>query len=899
MDKKLQLTDLVDVETLQRIQDAFSKMTGIAALTTDADGMPVTKGTNFAEFCCKSRESEIGCARCEQCDKDGAERALKRGKAITYFCHAGLVDFAAPIMANDEMIGCFIGGQVLVSEPDEKYVRKIAREIGVNPAEYVAAARKVNIVQKEKIESAAEFLYTIANILSDITYSRYLMYQAKEEMQKAANMKSDFLANMSHEIRTPMNAVIGMAEMALREDLPDNAREYINEIKTSGKSLLTIINDILDFSKIESGKMDILPVEYEPMSIVNDVTNIIMARLEDKGVEFILDVDPNIPHKLYGDNERIKQIILNLTNNAVKFTNKGKVVLHLTFDRVGESEILLKGAVEDTGIGIKEQDISKLFQSFQQLDSKRNRNIEGNGLGLAICKQLLTLMDGSIGVESVYEKGSTFSFELPQKVIDNKPSISMKESKPVIAAGLISSRHVRVHLRDAVRQLGAEYVDLMDDEELNLIYEKGVTYLFVESALLSGKIREFVETNPLVTTVFITDPKESVGHDIKNIRIVKKPIYTLNLAMIFNNENIHYDYIESNNEIFDFIAPDAEVLIVDDNAINLTVAVGLLEPLKMKIDTATSGKEAVEKISGHMYDIVFMDHMMPEIDGVETTHIIRRFHKEYDAVPIIALTANAVGGTMEMFLQEGMNDFVAKPIEVRILISKVKKWLPPEKIQKLGAAERAQVAIAATEQEVELPQIGDLDVEAALRLAGTEKLFWSVLRDYYRVIEQKATTIRALEKEENWTAYTIEVHALKSASKQVGAHSLSEKAARLEQAGNEKDAARIHRDTEEMLCQYCDYIPVLRPFFEESGKEEADKQPVSVEKLQQFFAELRDAMDNLDIDTMESISDKMNEYCYGEQQVLFQQLQQAVENIDVDACETIICQWEQKLPFLS
>ena len=895
MEEKLQLTDLVDVETLQRIQDAFSNMTGISALTTDADGVAITRGSNFSDFCMKyTRSTELGCLRCKECDTEGAARALRRGRSITYFCHAGLVDFAAPIMANDQMIGCFIGGQVLVGEPEEDLVRRVAGELGVDPDEYVKAAQKVNIVPKEKIESAAEFLYTIANVISDITYSRYLTRKAGLELERAANMKSDFLANMSHEIRTPMNAVLGMAEMALREELSDNAREYINEIKASSKSLLTIINDILDFSKIESGKMDIVPGEYEPMSIVNDVTNIVMTRLVDKDVELILDIDPKIPHKLYGDCDRIKQIILNLMNNAVKFTKKGQVVFRLGFEKQSEDLILLKGAVEDTGIGIKDEDLHKLFQSFQQLDSKRNRNIEGTGLGLAICKQLLGLMDGSIKVESVYEKGSIFSFELPQKVLNHTPSISIRNDTGIVIAGLIENKYARRGLVTAAKRLGVRYLELGTEEEITSLYEEEVSYLFVESARLTDRVRHFVETNPQITSVLIINASENMGRDIKNVRIVKKPLYTLNLAMILDNESIHYDYFEQNQESFDFIAPEAEILIVDDNAINLTVAEGLLEPLKMKVDTALSGKEAVEKISNHMYDMIFMDHMMPELDGVETTHIIRRFHKEYDAVPIIALTANAVGGTMEMFLQEGMNDFVAKPIEIRILTSKVKRWLPAEKIQKVRVTKKE----AATSQvSNNLPPIGDLDVASAFKLLGTEKLFWSVLKDYYRVIEQKTSHIREMVRTENWTAYTIEVHALKSASKQIGAHSLSEKAARLEQAGNERDVELIRAKTEEMLQQYCDYIPVFRPFFEER-KNDVQKKEVHKELLQEFFLQLREAVENLDIDTMEEIMNRMDEFCYPqEQNLLFKQLQEAVENIDVDNCETIICQWEKLVVF--
>lgn len=354
MENELHLTDLIDIEMLQRIQDAFSDMTGIASVTTDADGVAVTKGSHFSDFCMKyTRSSPLGCQRCELCDKNGAELALKKGASSTYFCHAGLVDFAAPIIADGRMVGCFIGGQVLTEPPDISKIMQVADELGVDPASYIQAVMKVNIVEKSQIDKAASFLYTIANGLSNIAYHKYQLFQANIEIEKANRMKSDFLANMSHEIRTPMNAVIGMAEMALREDLPPAARDYITQIKASGKTLLTIINDILDFSKIESGKMNIIPVEYEPMSTIHDVANIITTRIGSKNVELILDIAPDIPYKLFGDSIRFKQILLNLANNAVKFTKHGRVLLKIYADPVENGETVLHASIEDTGIGIK------------------------------------------------------------------------------------------------------------------------------------------------------------------------------------------------------------------------------------------------------------------------------------------------------------------------------------------------------------------------------------------------------------------------------------------------------------------------------------------------------------------------------------------------------------------
>ena len=892
---KLHLNDLIDTALLQKIQDAFSDMTGLAALTTDENGVPVTHGSNFSDFCMKyTRESTLGCSRCEQCDKYGAEMALEKGKSILYSCHAGLIDFAAPIKVQNKLIGCFIGGQVLTAPPDLDQIRQYADEIGVDPDEYLDAAKQVNIMELEKIDKSARFLYVFADILSDIIYSRHLVFQANKELGLSVNMKSDFLANMSHEIRTPMNAVVGMADMALREDLPDVAREYINQIKIASKSLLTIINDILDFSKIESGKLDINIEEYEPMSIINDVSNIVMTRLRDKDVELILDISPDLPYKLLGDSIRIKQIILNLANNAAKFTNFGSVTLKMEYTKLSDDEIELCVSVKDTGIGIKSEDMDKLFQSFSQVDSKRNRNIEGTGLGLAICKQLLTLMNGNISVESEYNKGSKFSFVLPQKIVDSTPSIVIQNANEILALSIISNPYIADALQHDMESLGIEHRKLHSTDELFLPPKDKNVFLFVDQNVFSKTIEEFVQNNPEITAISLIDVDDTADYTIPNIPnllIVKKPLFMLNLSMILNNEDLHAIYNTSNDINFDFIAPDAEVLIVDDNAINLTVAEGLLQPLKMKIDTALSGKEAIRKVDVQRYDIIFMDHMMPEVDGVETTHIIRTLHPEYDNVPIIALTANAVNGTKELFCKEGMNDFVAKPIELRVLISKVKKWLPKEKIQKINAKINNK-----TKAQIKDIAIGDLNTSFAIKSLGNEQLFWSVLKEYYRVIEKKADLIKSLEEQEDWSAYTIEVHALKSASKQIGAMSLSDKAAAMEKAGNAKDSEMIHKCTDEMLEQYLGYLPILQPFCEEEEETDLHKETASDAVLHNNFEEMQTAIEDLDMDQMENVIHKMSEFSYeGWQQELFSQLKDAVADIDVDACEAIIQNWESKM----
>lgn len=895
MNSEITLTDLFDVEMLQRIQDAFSKMTGMAAIITDAEGTPVTKGANFTDFCQKyTRCSPIGCLRCQQCDKHGAELALKVGSSVTYYCHAGLMDFAAPIMAGDTIIGCFVGGQVLTSPPDITKVMQVAAEIGVDMINYLQSILNVPIVEKSKLDNAALFLYTLTDALSSIAYHKFIMKEANIEIEHAMNTKSDFLANMSHEIRTPMNAVIGMAEMALREDMSPTAKSYINQIKAAGKSLLTIINDILDFSKIESGKMDIVTVEYEPMSMINDISTIISTRIDNDNVEFVLDINPDIPRLLYGDNIRIKQVIINLANNAAKFTKSGQVILKFDYEQTSDDHIDLLFSVKDTGIGIKPEDMEKIFQSFQQVDSKRNRNIEGTGLGLAISKQLLTLMNGDISVKSVYGEGSTFSFRVPQRIVNAEPSISLAETPPAQALGAFKNKYAHEQLLRDMDKLGIPFTDLREIDILSYLEDKISTlqnaYLFLSQDSFTSSIMNFVSDHPNITAVISIPYNVSAHYEIQNVIEAHAPISAMTIVALYNNEMLNQFDNQSSDEYYDFTAETAKILVVDDNALNLTVAKGLLEPLNMQVETALSGNEAIEKISETMYDLILMDHMMPEIDGIETTHIIRRFHPEYNNIPIIALTANAVGDVKSMFIKEGMNDFVAKPIEVRILVTKIRQWLPKEKVRKRSISVKKEAKPKST-----LPQIPGLNVEDALKLVGSEKLFMDILKDYYTAIPKKARLIQSYKDNQEWHNYTIEVHALKSASKQIGAYELSDKAAALEAAGNAGDTDMIQKDTDSLLELYLHYIEVLAPLFPDKQDSE-DKTPISVPVLMEAFDEIAQAINDLDMDQMDATVQKLDNYQFDEEGAKFyERLCEAVSDMDPDACEEVISQWKDNL----
>ncbi|MGN1101581.1 MAG: PocR ligand-binding domain-containing protein, partial [Huintestinicola sp.] len=611
-DEKIHLTDLIPVETLQKIQDSFSKMARMAALTTDENGTPITKGSNFSDFCINyCRKSPIGKVRCEKCDRDGAIKVLESGKPVSYFCHANLVDFAAPIMLGDKMVGSFIGGQVLSEEPDYDKMREIAKEIGVDEEGFLEAAKKTQIVPKAAIERSTNFIYEFSRIISDMAYQSYETIRLSK---LAASQKSDFLANMSHEIRTPMNAVLGMAEMALREEMSPQAKQYIRQIRSSGKNLLVIINDILDFSKIESGKMNIIEVVYEPLSIINDLANIVNTRIGSKNLEFTIDFDTQVPHKLYGDNVRIHQILLNLLNNAVKFTERGEVHLEISFSQLDSDNIMLKAIVKDTGIGIKKQDMGKLFQSFQQVDSKRNRNIEGTGLGLAISQQLLKLMNGKITFESEYEKGTTFYVELPQKVISPEPSIPSPERSEK-AALIIENKYVYAQMCKDLSVLGVEYTDLENEGSLDSVNDG---YIIAEKRLFNDRVRKAVMDNPNMKCLLVSPYDSPNDVNQPRVKMLHKPVFSLGLYSALHLGSDVESESNSDNDNFAFTAPDAHILIVDDNPINLTVACGIIEPLGMQVDTANGASETIEKIKKLKYDIIFMDHLMPDTDGVQT-----------------------------------------------------------------------------------------------------------------------------------------------------------------------------------------------------------------------------------------------------------------------------------------
>ena len=572
------------------------------------------------------------------------------------------------------------------------------------------------------------------------------------EIARAANLaKSQFLSNMSHEIRTPINAILGMDEMILRESSEDSILEYAENIRMAGNNLLGLINDILDFSKIESGKMDIIPIEYSLASVLNDLINMIQTRADNKGLTLAVKSAPDLPSILCGDEIRIKQIITNILTNAVKYTERGFVALLVDFEPKDRHTIRLKVSVQDTGIGIKEEDMQRLFSAFERIEEKRNRTIEGTGLGMNITTRLLHLMNSKLVVKSVYGKGSTFSFTLEQKVIDWKPMGNFED-----------------------------------------------TYQ-----------RSFAQRN---------------------------------------------EYREA------FTAPDAHILVVDDTAMNLTVVKGLLKKTKVQIDTAENGYKCLDMVRLKKYDMIFLDHRMPGIDGNET---LKRMLEMPDSLnpdtPVISLTADALSGARERYIAAGFKDYLTKPIDGHQLEAMMVRYLPPDKI-----STRVKDDDADQENENLLPEwlsnTSDLDTAKGIEYCGSESAYLDALTVFAESIVPNTKEIAQFYETENWKDFTTKVHALKSTSRLIGANELSERARALEAAGNCDDIETIRNDTDDLLQLYLTYAFKLAPLCKTEEINSDELPAIDEASLEEAYITMEEVAASFDYESLLFLLQSISEY---------------------------------------
>jgi len=635
--------------------------------------------------------------------------------------------------------------------------------------------------------------YMLEGFYADITGRRNL-----EAAEAASRSKSIFLAKMSHEIRTPMNAILGMAELALREEMSDAAREHTLAIKQAGDNLLAIINDILDFSKIERGQLEIVPEEYMFSFLVTDVIDIIKMRALESHLHFSVNIDSSIPNILYGDAVRIRQIILNLLSNAIKYTEKGYVSFTVNGKTVGDT-LNLTIEIADSGRGIKKENLGMLFNEFTQFDLEKNRGIEGTGLGLAITHSLVKALGGDIHVASDYGKGSIFTVTLQQRIRSNEKlsRVENRDNKNVL---IFEQRKACINsIISTMDDLGVTYKLVSSASEFyNNLASKKFSFIFVASNLYNVVKKKYEEFKSGIKIVLIAEFGETITG--KDLFILTTPIFTIPVANILNGVSDSFSRNISRVYTVRFNMPKAKVLIVDDINTNLRVAEGLMLPYKMQIDLCSSGMEAIEAVKSTRYDLVFMDHMMPEMNGIETALHIRALGEEdpyYKDVPIVALTANAVSGTKEMFLENGFNDFLSKPIDTIKLNAILEKWIPKDKQQK---PMKESVAGAAETKFFKTVEIAGVDTHKGITMSGGKvENYLRTLSVFYEDSRKKINEIKTCIDSKNIPLYTINVHALKSASANIGASEISRTAEALEKAGQQGDLDFINKHNSEFL----------------------------------------------------------------------------------------------------
>ena len=667
------------------------------------------------------------------------------------------------------------------------------------------------------------------------------IYKIIDALMDAEQSKDDFLANVSHEIRTPVNTICGMSEMALREHDLEKMREEVYDIRDAGHELMALVSDILDFSQLQQGKMNLEEEAYNITSTINDIINIAMARKADRQIELIIDCDANIPSGLYGDEKKIRRVMLNLIDNAIKFTNEGGIVVRI-YARKENYGVNLCVSVSDTGIGIEEEGLEKLFESFSQIDTRRNRQEGGIGLGLAISRELVQKMGGTITVRSRIGKGSIFRFVVPQKVLDDKPIGQVENREELnIAAYFDMEQFDMMAIRDEysgiiVNMIKQLRVKCHVCRNLAEMKRRGAhnayTHVFISLEEYQEDEAYFDELAQHADVIMVIDRQLVKYLTNPNIIRLFKPFYILPIVSILNGSTGS----EGGRQMIrpgKFIAPAAHVLVVDDNRMNIRVVEGLLKEYQIRVSYAVSGKEALQLVENMSYDFVFMDHMMPEVDGIETMRRMReKVGHYYRKLPIIALTANAAPGNREMFLEEGFDDFISKPIEISVLERVLKRNLPAEKLIYQTKSETRETKEKRLTEKAELV-IGDLDVEQGMLYCGGKEEYLNILAAYYEERHEMRDLLDNLFIRHDWKNYTIKVHALKSMMQSIGALPLAAKAKALELAGKRSDVEYLLKNHADMLAEYIHVMEALEasPFVKkiDAGAETGEAEDAAAE----------------------------------------------------------------------
>ncbi len=734
-----------------------------------------------------------------------------------------------------------------------------------------------------------------------------------EELKVVQNSKDDFVANVSHEIRTPINTICGMSDLMLREELSVKIKENVQAVQAAGRNLMGVVSDILDYSELQSGNIELEEEAYNITSTINDVINMTMARKNEKQIELVVDCDANIPCVLLGDEKKLRRIIMNLLDNAIKFTENGGVCLGIAY-RKESYGINLVVSVKDTGIGMDAVSLEKLFTSFTQVDASRKRQEGGLGLGLAICHALVKKMGGAITVKSKPKKGTVVKVVIPQKVLDPKPIAALEHRSNINVATYIDMEQFKLpEIRDDYTAMIMHMVEQLKGKchvcrNLAELQRRNgqdkFSHIFISIVEYKENPSYFDQLAEETNVVVVLERAEESFISNHNILKIYKPFYILTIVAVLNGV-INKKDVQQNISAQKFVTKDAHVLVVDDNRMNLRVVEELLGYYRIKVTTASSGKEALDKIVTVDYDFVFMDHMMPEMDGVETLKNIRNMvGTYYQKVPIVALTANAVAGTREMLLAEGFNDFLEKPIERSVLERVLKRNLPKDKIVPMEDVIEETVEIGEDELLID-----ELDVEKGILYCNGKEQYIAILRGYCEDWNQTGDLADQLFAKRDWKNYTIAVHGMKSAMRSIGAMQLSEQARLLEYAGKEGRIDFILQNHSDLMATYRRLFEKLKknPLICPKQDEEETEHPtmveiysmpvISGEALDRTIEQMEDIMYSLDGEKLLELISELEKYQYKGQalkEVLIP-IRRKVESYDYVSAVECMIRWKNGL----
>lgn len=720
--------------------------------------------------------------------------------------------------------------------------------------------------------------------------------ETMRELEDAKQAKDDFMANISHEIRTPLNSIIGIGSELLDAKVDDTTKEQLYDITVAGRNLMSLVSDILDFSELENDTMELVEEPYNITSVINDVVNMAHVWNKEKNLEIIVDCEADIPNNLLGDSQKIYRIILNLINNAIKFTDAGGVILFVGA-RKESYGINLMVKVKDTGIGMSEKNIDALENTYNQVDTTRDRRAGGIGLGLAISRKMIAKMNGHMHIESVPDAGTTVSIIIPQRVLTDMPLVSVRDAgdKKIIFY-MDLERYRFGQLRDGyleciqrmVDQLHVDAVRWSTMHELkNRIDHENYQFLFVADVEYFIDQSYFDSLTAKMKVVVMANRDCDLQKIGPEVLLIYRPMHVFSVATILNGEKLQQDAYDERWHHDRFRVKGAKILAVDDSAMNLKVVSSLLSHYGITIDTALSGSEAIDKISDRSYDLVFMDHMMPEMDGVECMHRIHELPRFRERkIPIIALTANAIGGAREMLIREGFDDFVAKPIEKSAMERVLRKYLSMF-IEKDTGEE--QVTCKTEENSGLSGQFkeGRKEFEAAgidrrLGLSyfdNNEADYMEIVQCFYEQGRSQIQTLQELYDKKDWENYKINVHSLKGQSLTIGAKELSKRAKRMQEACEHGDENYIIQNHTELIADYCSILDGLSKYVT-VGEE---KNPVQ---------KLSAAIDNFDqaeaMKLLEMIKNEMGSSMADSDAQLIADMEAQIELFDfISAAETL------------